>query len=119
MKALGSSLVIASIACALATVTGFGAAYAFVRSNLRAKKLLLSFMLLPVIVPQVITAIAMYFASAPFKLVGNVLWIGVCHAVIALPIVLLILLSSLQGVDLNYERRRSSPREPPAHVHAR
>jgi ABC-type spermidine/putrescine transport system permease subunit II len=104
MKALGSSLVIATIACALATVTGFGAAYAFVRSDLRAKKLLLSFMLLPVIVPQVITAIAMYFASAPFKLVGNVLWIGVCHAVIALPIVLLILLSSLQGVDLNYER---------------
>ena len=46
----------------------------------------------------------MYFVSGPFKLVGNVFWIGICHAVIALPIVLLILLSTLQGVDLNLER---------------
>ena len=103
-KALVSSLAIASIACVVATVLGFFAAYAFVRSDLRAKKLLLSFMLLPIIIPHVITAIAMYFVSAPFKLVGNVVWIGFCHATIALPIVLLILLSSLQGVDVNLER---------------
>jgi ABC-type spermidine/putrescine transport system permease subunit II len=61
-------------------------------------------MLLPVIVPSVITAIAMYFLSAKFGLIGNILWIGVCHAVMALPLVLLILLSTLQGVDLNLER---------------
>jgi ABC-type spermidine/putrescine transport system permease subunit II len=103
-KALLSSLAIASIACIVATVLGFFAAYAFVRSDLRAKKLLLSFMLLPVIIPHVITAIAMYFVSAPLKLVGNVVWIGICHATIALPIVLLILLSTLQGVDVNLER---------------
>ena len=103
-KALWSSLLIAAIACTIATVLGFFAAYAFVRSDLRAKKLLLSFMLLPIIIPHVITAIAMYFVSAPFKLVGNVVWIGICHATIALPIVLLILLSALQGVDVNLER---------------
>ncbi len=103
-RALWSSLLIAAIACAIATVLGFFAAYALVRSDMRHKKLLLSFMLLPIIVPYVITAIAMYFVSAPLHLVGNVVWIGVCHAVIALPIVLLILLSSLQGVDLNLER---------------
>ncbi len=102
--ALISSVVIASVACVVATATGFCAAYALVRSDLKAKKLLLSIMLLPIIIPQVITAIAMYFVSAPFQLVGNVFWIGLCHAVIALPIVLLILLSALQGVDLNYER---------------
>jgi len=103
-QALWSSTLIALVACAISTVTGFLAAYAFVRSELRAKKLLLSFMLLPVIVPSVITAIAMYFLSAKFGLIGNILWIGVCHAVMALPLVLLILLSTLQGVDLNLER---------------
>jgi len=103
-KALLSSLMIASIACGIATVLGFFAAYAFVRSDLRAKKLFLSLMLLPIIIPHVITAIAMYFVSAPLRLVGNVVWIGLCHATIALPIVLLILLSSLQGVDVNLER---------------
>jgi ABC-type spermidine/putrescine transport system permease subunit II len=55
-------------------------------------------------VPTVITAIAMYFLSARLHLVGNLLWIGICHAVIAPPIVLLILLSALQGVDVNLER---------------
>ena len=107
-QALWSSLVIAAIACVIATVLGFFAAYAFVRGDAygkpHAKKILLSFMLLPIIIPHVITAIAMYFVSGPLKLVGNVFWIGLCHATIALPIVLLILLSSLQGVDVNLER---------------
>jgi ABC-type spermidine/putrescine transport system permease subunit II len=103
-RALGSSVLIAAIACVIATVLGFFAAYAFVRSEMRAKKLLLSFMLLPIIIPHVITAIAMYFMAGPLRLVGNVFWIGLCHATIALPIVLLILLSALQGVDVNLER---------------
>ncbi|MEO8278768.1 MAG: ABC transporter permease [Ideonella sp.] len=103
-RALWSSIVIATVACVIATAFGFFAAYALVRSDIRAKKLLLSFMLLPIIIPHVITAIAMYYMSGPLKLVGNVFWIGVCHATVALPIVLLILLSSLQGVDVNLER---------------
>ena len=61
-------------------------------------------MLTPIIVPNMITAIAMYFLSAPLHLVGNLFWVGICHAVIAMPMVLLILLSALQGVDANLER---------------
>ncbi|MDR3454985.1 MAG: ABC transporter permease subunit, partial [Rhodoferax sp.] len=98
------SLVIGVIACVLATVVGFFAAYAFVRGSFPGKKLLLSLLLLPIIVPTVITSIAMYFLSARLHLVGNLVWIGICHAVIALPVVLLILLSALQGVDANLER---------------
>jgi ABC-type spermidine/putrescine transport system permease subunit II len=98
------SMVIAAVACVLATAVGFFAAYAFVRGDFPGKKLLLSLLLLPIIVPTVITSIAMYFLSAKLHLVGNLFWIGTCHAVIALPVVLLILLSSLQGVDANLER---------------
>ena len=100
----GSSLLIAAIACVISTVLGFFAAYAFVRSDMRAKKLLLSFMLLPIIIPHVITAIAMYFVPRRSS------WWATCSGSasatrsIALPIVLLILLSSLQGVDINLER---------------
>lgn len=101
---LWSSLVIALIACVIATSLGFFAAYAFVRRDFPGKKFLLSLMLLPIIVPTVITAIAMYFLSAKFGLVGNVVWVGACHAALALPVVLLILLSTLQGVDANFER---------------
>ncbi|MFI5022520.1 MAG: ABC transporter permease [Alphaproteobacteria bacterium] len=101
---LRSSVIIAAIACAIATCLGFFAAYAFVRRDFRGKRFVLSLMLLPIIVPTVITAIAMYFLSARLGLVGNMLWIGCCHAALALPVVLLILLSTLQGVDVNMER---------------
>lgn len=103
-QSLLSSTLIALIACVIATAIGFLAAYALVRSEMRAKKFVLSLILLPIIVPTVITAIAMYFLTAKIGLVGSTLWIGFCHAVIALPIVLLILLAALQGVDINLER---------------
>lgn len=103
-QSLWSSVLIALIACAISTILGFLAAYAFVRGEFKAKKIVLSILLIPIIVPHVITAIAMYFVTARFGLIGNVVWIGFCHAVVTLPIVVLILLSSLQAVDVNLER---------------
>ncbi len=103
-QSLVSSTLIALIATVIATGIGFITAYALVRGEMRARKLILSLLLMPIIVPTVITAIAMYFLTAKMGLVGNMLWIGFCHAVVALPVVLLILLSALQGVDVNLER---------------
>jgi ABC-type spermidine/putrescine transport system permease subunit II len=91
--ALLSSLVIGAIACLVSTTVGFFAAYAFLRAEFRGKKLLLSLMLTPIIVPSIITAIAMYYLAGRLGLIGNFLWLGLCHAVIAMPIVLLILLA--------------------------
>ena len=50
-RALLSSLVIGAIACVTSTTIGFFAAYAFLRTEFCGKKLLLSLMLTPVIVP--------------------------------------------------------------------
>jgi ABC-type spermidine/putrescine transport system permease subunit II len=101
---LVSSLQIGIIACLVATTIGFMGAYALSRSRLAAKRLILSVSLLPIIAPTIITSIAMYYASARLGLIGNVFWVGLCHAVIALPIVLVILLSALQSVDVQLER---------------
>jgi putative spermidine/putrescine transport system permease protein len=103
-RALLSSLMIGAIACIVSTTTGFFAAYAFLRTEFRGKKLLLSLMLTPVIVPSIITAIAMYYLAGKLGLIGNYFWLGLCHAVIAMPIVLLILLSALHAVDPDLER---------------
>jgi ABC-type spermidine/putrescine transport system permease subunit II len=101
---LWSSLEIATIACVVATVIGFGASYALVRGRFRLKKLVLSLSLLPIIAPTIVTSIAMYFMSVRLGLVGSLVWVGVCHAVIALPVVLLILIAALQSVDPDLER---------------
>jgi putative spermidine/putrescine transport system permease protein len=103
-RALLSSLMIGVIACVVSTTVGFFAAYAFLRCEFRGKKLLLSLMITPVIVPSIITAIAMYYLAGKLGLIGNFVWLGLCHAVIAMPVVLLILLSALHAVDPNLER---------------
>ena len=102
--ALWSSLAIGGVACVVATGVGFLAAYALVRGDFPAKRLILAVALLPIVSPTVVTAIAMYYASARLGLVGSVVWVGLCHAVIAFPVVLLILLSALQSVDLRLEQ---------------
>lgn len=102
--ALYSSLIIGFFTCLISTSVGFLGAYSFVRGKYRGKKLLLSIVLLPLIVPHIITAIALYFLSAPLGLIGSKLWISVGHSVIALPIVVLILISALQNVEENLER---------------
>jgi putative spermidine/putrescine transport system permease protein len=103
-RAMLSSLIIGAIACVVSTTVGFFCAYAFLRVEFPGKKLLLSLMLTPIIVPNIITAIAMYYLAGKLRLIGNFLWLGLCHAVIAMPIVLLILLSALHAVDPNLER---------------
>lgn len=102
--ALYTSLIIGFLTCLISTFIGFLGAYSFVRGVFRGKKLLLSIVLIPLIVPHIITAIALYFLSAPLGLIGSKLWISVGHSVIALPIVVLILISALQNVDENLER---------------
>jgi putative spermidine/putrescine transport system permease protein len=102
--AIVNSLAVASMTCAVATFLGFLAAYAMVRGGFRAKGALTAFLLAPLIVPHVVTAIGIYYLSAKFGLVGARPWIAVSHAVVALPVVLVILQSALRAVDPNLER---------------
>lgn len=104
MNALLSSLMIAVLSSLISTSLGFLGAYSLVRGQFGNKKLIISFCLLPLIVPTIITAVALYFASVPLDLVGSRIWIAVCHASLAMPIVLLILISALQGIDVSLER---------------
>ncbi len=104
MGSLLSSFIIAVLASLIATCLGFLGAYSLVRGTYGNKKLLISFCLLPLIIPTIITAVALYFASVPLDLVGSKLWIAICHAALAIPVVLLILISSLQNIDVSIER---------------
>jgi putative spermidine/putrescine transport system permease protein len=104
MGSLVTSLIIGLVSSLIATTLGFLGAYSLVRGTYRNKKLLISFCLLPLIIPSIITAVALYFASVPLDLVGSRLWIAICHAALSIPVVLLILISSLQGVDQSIER---------------
>lgn len=102
--AILNSLVVGVMTSALSTLLGFLAAYAMVRGEFRYRRALASLLLTPVIVPHVITAVAVYFLSARMGLVGFRPWIAVAHTVVALPVVLVILQSALRTVDPALER---------------
>ncbi len=102
--ALVNSLVTAAMCCVASTVLGFLAAYAFVRGRLAMRGALMSLMLLPLIVPSIITAIAIYFLSTRLGMIGSRLWLALTHAVVALPIVLILAQSTIQGIDPALER---------------
>src|SRR5690554_4338184 len=52
-NALYTSLIIGFLTCLLSTTIGFLGAYSFVRGRYRGKKLLLSIVLMPLIVPHI------------------------------------------------------------------
>jgi putative spermidine/putrescine transport system permease protein len=102
--ALVNSLVTAALCCVISTVMGVLAGYAFVRARLKLRGAIMSLMLMPLIVPSIITAISVYFLSTRLGLIGSRLWLALAHAVVALPIVLILAQSVLQGVDPALER---------------
>lgn len=103
-SALVNSLLIAAMTCIAATFIGFLAAYAMVRGGFRGKGPLTALLLAPLIVPHVVTAIGVYYLSAHLGLVGSRPWIATSHAVVAFPVVLVILRAALVNVDPNLER---------------
>lgn len=103
-SAVLNSTVIAAMTCVLSTALGFLAAYVMARGTLFGRRTLAALLLMPLIVPHVVTAVAVYFLSAKFGLIGIKPWIAVAHSVVALPIVLVILQSALETVDPNLER---------------
>src|SRR3546814_14926850 len=111
MNSLFSILGIDVLSRLIATTLGFLGAYSLVRGRYGSKKLIISFCLLPLIIPTIITSVALYFVSVPLDLVGSKVWIAICHAALAIPVVLLILVSSLQGIDVSIEIGRASVRE--------
>jgi ABC-type spermidine/putrescine transport system permease subunit II len=104
LDALFNSLVTAAMCCLVATATGFLAGYGFLRGRLAFRTTLMSLMLMPLIVPSIVTAISIYFLSVRLGLIGSRTWLAMAHAAVALPVVLILARSVLQGVDPALER---------------
>src|SRR3546814_1886641 len=71
MNSLFSSLGIAVLSSLIATTLGFLGAYSLVRGSYGSKKLIISFCLLPLIIPNIITSVDLYFVSSPMDMVRS------------------------------------------------
>ena len=103
-RAIWVTLQVAPLATLMATVIGFFASLALIRGKFRGKTAVYGFLLTPMIVPVIISALAFYLAFAKAGATGSIFAMALGHAVLALPLVIIVLTSSLQGLDDCFER---------------
>jgi putative spermidine/putrescine transport system permease protein len=92
------------VTAAIALVLGLLATFALVRFNLRGRKLIFILLILPIVVPEVITALAIYFVFARAQFTGTLASIAIAQSVLALPYVVLVVSPALRNLDPQFEQ---------------
>ena len=88
----------------VSTVLGVLASVGLVRGKFPGKAALQAFLLSPMIVPYVVTALAMYYFYSHLKLVGNPWSLLLSHICVATPIVIVIVSATLQDFNRSLEQ---------------
>jgi putative spermidine/putrescine transport system permease protein len=103
-SALMNSLQVAVIATLVAVVLGTITAIGLRRIKGRWHGLLVGLFLAPMIVPVIVTAVAIYRSALDVGLAGTVLGLALSHAILALPFVIINVGIALRAVDDNWTR---------------
>ena len=103
LSAIKNSFFISLAATIGATCIGTLAAMGFVRQRFRGKEILNAFFLSPMIIPEIITGIALLSFATILKLQGGFLLIVIGHILICLPFVLTVVSARLHGFDRSLE----------------
>jgi putative spermidine/putrescine transport system permease protein len=108
LAAARNSFVVGSATTVLATVLGTLAALGLANARFRGKALIMAFLISPMVVPIVITAVGVFFFYSWLNLVGSYLGLILAHTALALPFVVITVTATLQGFDRNLVRAASS-----------
>jgi putative spermidine/putrescine transport system permease protein len=96
------------VSAAIALLLGLLAAVALVRFNLSGRKAIFILLILPIVVPEIITALAIYFVFAHAHFTGSLLSIAIAQSVLALPYVILVVSPALRNLDPQFEQAARS-----------
>lgn len=99
-----NSLLIAFLVMIVTTVVGTAAAYALDRGNLPGKNVISALLLAPMIVPGIVTAVALLGVFIRWNLTGTLLGFVLAHTMIALPFTFVAVMASLRSFDRRLER---------------
>jgi putative spermidine/putrescine transport system permease protein len=99
-----NTFIVATATAVAATAIGTLAALGLMRVPVKARSLLMSFFLLPTIVPTIITAVALYGLLSHMGLRGGILGVVLGHTIIAMPFVVINVTAALQRMDIRLEQ---------------
>jgi len=111
-----NSFIIAFAVTALATALGTLAALGLTMSNFPFKGVVTGIMIMPMVVPIVISAVGIYFFFAWVGLTGTYLGMILAHTALATPFVVITVTATLQGFNRNQMRAGASLGASPALV---
>lgn len=94
-----NSIIVASLTTIASTILGTMAAIGLSNLKLRLSKAVYGILLLPMVVPLIITALGIYFAFAYIGLLGSYFGLVTAHTLLAAPFVLVTVHASLQRFD--------------------
>ena len=103
LRSARNSLVVALGSSLTATLMGTMVALLMMRYQFRSKGLLIAMAVLPLIVPYIVLAVALFLLFSVLNVDRSLLTVGIAHTVVALPYVLLIVGARLAGFDASVE----------------
>lgn len=101
--AVKNSLLIGGVSSVVALALGGLAAYGLARANFKGRGAIFALFLAPLIIPPIVTAVALFLIFTSYGLRGSVLGITIGHVVIIIPYVVLILVVAFQSFDNKLE----------------
>ena len=108
LDATANSFIIASASMLLTLIVALPAAFGYARYRFFGKGAFNLLMLLPIIVPGVVSALGYYSFFSMAHLVGTQIGMIIAHSVLSIPIAFLVIAAALKGFDRNLERAAMS-----------
>jgi putative spermidine/putrescine transport system permease protein len=108
LTSIKNSLIVAAATVALATPLGTFAALGLSMVEFRGKSAVVALLMLPMIVPTIITAVGAYFAFAQIGLANSLTGLILSHVVLATPFVVITVAASVAQLDRLLLRAASS-----------
>ena len=104
LRAAGTSALVALASSAAALVLGSIAAYGLVRGAFRGRALLEGNFIAPLILPPVITAVALYIFFARMGLLGTIPGLIIAHTILTVPYIVLLMSVAIRQFDVRIEQ---------------
>lgn len=96
---LTNSMIIAALSIGISLAVGIPTAWAMAKRRIRARPLLMALILLPRMVPPITTALGVSREFYSLKLVDTHLGVALAHSILVLPLVILIMTATFEGLD--------------------
>ncbi|MEJ2631837.1 MAG: ABC transporter permease [Acidihalobacter sp.] len=108
VRALKTSLILGSMTALVSTTLGIMAALALVRYNFPGKNFIATLLIAPILVPEVVLAVALLLFLRWLELPKNFFMLLLGHVIFTLPFVVLVVQARLTGIRRDYEEASMS-----------